>query len=160
MLLDRPRWRRQRHTWLLLYNVRSLVWLTYEAYMWPQELLAPVQGDTNKVLLFLPINVLLALSVPKAMVWTWFCFNPPFVWLSLARATHDTPGVGALVYWVRQRGGVPLLLYSLGLTLVNLGVVMVESVVSDLWGRQAFVKQQGGPVAGRRARRQPQAARA
>jgi hypothetical protein len=159
MLLDRSRWRRHRSTWLLLYSVRGLVWMSYEAYMWPQDLLAPVQGDTNKVLLFLPINALLALNVPRAMVWTWFCFNPPFVWLSLARATPDTPGVGALVYWLRQRGGVPLLLYCLGLTVVNLGVVMVEAVVSDLWGRQVFVKQQGATVAGTRGRRQlPQAA--
>lgn len=147
MLLDRPRWRRHRATWLLLYSICSLVWLTYEASMWPQELLASVQGDTNKVLLFLPISVLLALSVPKAMVWTWFCFNPGCVWVSLARAAHDTPGVGALVYWLRQRGGVPLLLYCLGLTMVNLGVVMVVSVVSDMWGRQAFVKQQRVPKA-------------
>jgi hypothetical protein len=152
-MLARNRWRCHRSTWLLLFGVRNLVWLTYEAYMWPQELLLKMQGNTNKGLLFLPITVMLTSNVPKAMVWTWFCFNPAFVYLSLACADPQGSGVNALAYWLRQRGGVPLLLYCLGLTVVNLGVVMVEAVMSDLKGRQAFIKQQGEAAAGKAARR-------
>lgn len=137
-----PRWwQRRREAWLLAYDARLPLYLTWEVAQWSRAELARAHAGTNKLVLFGMATSLLGLQRPKAALARWAIMGPLLTWQAAARARPGADGVEGWAYAAAQAGGWRAALLSLGYLAANLVLQMALSFVSDLYTRMVFVRR-------------------
>ena len=133
---------RRRESLLIGYDLRGVLYLLLEPYLWTSEALAALTGGTSKVILFLVYLQICALQRPRAAALRSVVLTPPTLWAAMYQAQPGGEGVEWWIYRARHEGGWCLLVVAVVYAMAHLAFGLAVASVTDLWSRRAFIRQQ------------------
>jgi hypothetical protein len=133
---------RWRQTYIMVLDVRVVLYLIYECYTYTPDILRHVVGGTTKLLMYVISHHMFYMQRPKAALYRGLVLWGPTFFYIVYVAEEGATGVEGLLFKAWTEGGWLLAGVALFYATAQMLLVMAVAFVVDVSCRRAFLRQE------------------